>query len=490
MKPTDEQQEIVDVFSTGSDLVVEAGAGVGKTSVLRMLGQEASYLGRNGVHETSGVFLAFNKAVAVEAQRSFPRNVACSTAHSLAFRAVREHPSVQRLGGQRVTARQLAEDHLGITKWVKMPRRKPISTWKVASLAVETVQRFCRSDDREVGPQHVPLLEGADMEVLREAVTPFAREVWEDLQRPDGFAQYSHDHYMKLWALSDPRIEADFLLVDEAQDTNPVLAGVLRRQDHLQRVLVGDSQQRLFSWRGSVDVMHEFDQAEVRYLTLSFRFGDAVAEEANRWLGYLEAPLRLRGLPSIDSRLDYVEQPDAVLCRTNADVMEQAMDAQDRGMDVAVVGGTREVYDFAGAVDDLRAHGRTSHRELSIFKSWSDVLGYVREEQPGGGFGTAVRLIERYGTDVVRSVATRCVEPTEADLVVSTVHKVKGLEWPKVLLDSNLAPDQALDQEDMSRGALMVCYVAATRAQEVLDATALELFHSRRRRRREAVEQT
>jgi hypothetical protein len=478
LAPTDEQQEIIDVFDGGSDLVIEAGAGVGKSATLRMLGQSTP---------RKGMVLYFNRAPADEAQRTFPRHVRCSTAHALAFRAMADRPCMQRLGGPPVTAKSLAEDFLGIRSWfTDVPKgRKAISSWKIASLAVQTVRRFCYSSDDEIKAWHVPRVEGIidDYEKgLRDVVLPFAREVWADLQKADGFARFEHDHYMKMWALEGPKIEADWLAVDESQDTNGVLAGVVRQQDHLQRVLVGDSQQRLFAWRGSVDIMHEFDEAEVRFLSQSFRFGDAVAEEANRWLGYLDAPLRLRGLPSINSRLEFIEQPDAILCRTNADVIEQAMSAQSRGMDVAVVGGTSEISSFAAAADDLRRTGKTRHPELSVFKSWADVQAYVRDEQPGGNFATAVRLIERYGTTQIISVAARCVEPRDADYVVSTVHKVKGMEWDKVLLDPNLMPDEATDGAEMSRGELMVCYVSCTRAREVLDATSLQPFHDRRRR--------
>jgi superfamily I DNA/RNA helicase len=485
MKKTEEQLENTDVFRTGADLVIEAGAGCGKTSQLVMLGQTPD-AGR-------GVMIAFNKAVAVEAQSKFPSNVSCSTAHSLAFRAIVNRPCVQRLGGPPVQAKSLAEDFLGIRSWFNdVPQgRKAISSWKIASLAVQAVRRFCYSDDDEVQPWHVPWVEGITGEhekSLRKQVLPFAREIWDDLQKGQGFARFEHDHYMKMWALEDPRIDADFLLVDESQDTNGVLAGVIRKQDHLQRVLVGDSQQRLFGWRGSVDIMHEFEDAEVRYLSQSFRFGQAVAEEANLWLSYLEAPLRLRGLPTISSRLEALEQPDAILCRTNADVIAQAMAAQQRDKKVAVVGGTQDISSFAAAVDDLRSNGKTRHPELSAFKTWFDVQSYVRDEQPGGNFATAVRLIETYGTATVQEVAARCVDPRDADLVVSTVHKVKGLEWPRVQIDARLVPEQSDGQTaDGSKDELRVAYVAVTRAKEVLDATAVEGYHGRRRARREAV---
>ena len=477
LSPTDEQKDIIDVFKSGSDLVIEAGAGVGKTSTVKMLANSSQRKGR---------VLFFNREPAQQANRALPDHVKASTGHSLAWWACQGQPFMDRLNGRKVTARELAEEHLKIDKWIKMPNRKPISTWKVASLAMQAVRKFCYSDDQQIGGQHVPFIEGADMPIVRAAVLPYAREIWDDLQLGHGFAEFQPDHYMKIWALGEPVIEAEWLGIDEAQDTNPCLASVARRQDHLQRVFVGDSQQKLFSWRGSVDIMGEFGpSSEVRYLTQSFRFGDAVAEEANRWLEYLQAPLRLRGLPSIASRLEYVEHPDAVLCRTNADVMEQAMEGQRRGMDVAVVGGTDAISSFAAAVEELRTAGKTRHQELSVFKTWSDVQSYVREEQPGGSFATSVRLIERYGTTTVRQVAAKCVDPRQADFVVSTVHKVKGMEWSNVLLDSNILPDQASDQQDMSAGELMLCYVAATRAKDVLDATSLEPFHHRRRRQSE-----
>jgi superfamily I DNA/RNA helicase len=259
-----------------------------------MVGCDAAERGQRGL------VVYFNREPAAEARRTMPANVTATTAHSLAFNAMKGHPVMERFDRDAppVTAKYLAEEVFGIRKWFQVPKRKAISTWKIASLAVQTVRRFCYSDAEEVKPWHVPRVEGVVGDVerdLRDVVLPYARRIWDDLQQPSGFARFEDDHYMKLWALGDPRLEADFLFVDESQDTNGVLAGVVRRQDHLQRVLVGDSQQRIFSWRGTVDLMREFEPRRGALPHAVFRFGPAVAEEANRWLEYLEAPLRLRG---------------------------------------------------------------------------------------------------------------------------------------------------------------------------------------------------
>jgi hypothetical protein len=90
---------------------------------------------------------------------------------------------------------------------------------------------------------------------------PYAAKAWADLQRPDeGVVRFDHDHYLKIWALSDPKIPADFLLLDEAQDTNPVVEQVFTAQRaHAQLVMVGDSAQAIYGWRGARDVMTGFD---------------------------------------------------------------------------------------------------------------------------------------------------------------------------------------------------------------------------------------
>jgi superfamily I DNA/RNA helicase len=65
--PTPEQAAIIDAAATGEDLVVEAGAGTGKTSTLRLVA--ARLTGQRGV------YIAYNKAIQVDAARSFPTSV-------------------------------------------------------------------------------------------------------------------------------------------------------------------------------------------------------------------------------------------------------------------------------------------------------------------------------------------------------------------------------------------------------------------------------
>jgi hypothetical protein len=125
-----------------------------------------------------------------------------------------------------------------------------------------------------------------------------------------------------------PRLPADYVLLDEAQDANPVVAAIVDRQTHAQRILVGDRCQ-------GIDAMSRFHADHRLCLSQSFRFAPAIAAEANQWLGLLDAPLRLRGFDRIPSTVGPVAVPDAVLCRTNAEAVRQLLVAADTGRTAA-----------------------------------------------------------------------------------------------------------------------------------------------------------
>ncbi|MEU3162922.1 UvrD-helicase domain-containing protein [Streptosporangium sp. NPDC006930] len=464
-RPTVEQAAILDAASTGNPLVVTAGAGTGKTSTLKMVA--ASTMKR-------GLYLAYNRAIADDARASFPYNVDCRTAHSLAFQVVGRQ-FAHRLNGPRMPAREVAR-LLSIPQVLDLGAHA-LTSPKVARVVMDTISRFCHSDWETPGGDHIPHIPGLDdpasIQALKVQLTPMVHRAWEDLTNPQGRLRFTHDHYLKMWALTRPTLPADLIFLDEAQDANPVIAAIVDDQDS-QKILVGDESQAIYGWRGAVDAMASFSGMRLS-LTQSFRFGQRIADEANMWLDLLSAPLRLTGNPAKDSRLEQIPAPQAVLCRTNAGAIGQIIAAIGAQQRPALVGGGDDIRRLAEACRDLRTGRGTMHPELMAFTSWQEVKDYAEHDAGGQDLKTLVKLIDSYGPDAVIKVVDQLVDEHNATIIISTAHKAKGREWGTVRLAADFAPPYDKDG-DLIPAEAMLTYVAVTRAKDGLDPIALPMY--------------
>jgi len=304
---------------------------------------------------------------------------------------------------------------------------------------------------------------------------PLARDYWEAMSTPPYRIRPTHDVYLRLWAQSHPKLKHDVVMLDESQDADPLIAGVVSEQlDHAQVIIVGDSAQAIYGWRGAVDFLDGFPATHRLALTQSFRFGPDIAARANRWLGTLRADMRISGTPA---RKPATGAP-ACLCRSNAGVVAEVIAAQTQADVVHIVGEGVDIRRFAVGALELQSAGWTSHPTLSAFGSWDAVVAHAATDE-GGDLAMLVRVVERYGASTITRAIDQCVSAERShDVVVSTAHKAKGLEWPSV----RIAGDFRAPGRDEETGKLlpvdpaeaMLAYVAVTRAQTSLNDSALD----------------
>ncbi|MEV1085636.1 UvrD-helicase domain-containing protein [Streptomyces sp. NPDC050211] len=338
--------------------------------------------------------------------------------------------------------------------------------------------------------QHVPKLRGlsdAYHPDLARLVLPYAQRAGSDLQNPHGGAvRFEPDHYLEIWALTEPVIRADFLLLEEGQDTNHVLEKVFTAQrDHAQLIMVGDSAQAIYGWRGAYDVMTDFDGVQLT-LTQSFRFGRAVADEANRRLTILAAPLRPKGAPAPHSTVGPVDHPNAVLCRSNSGAICEVLRLLRNNKRVAMAGGEALVK-LTVAAGQLKASRRTSHPELCLSTSWEELHEYATSDPAGGDLLPLVDIVDEYGPDLVVAVVRNLHPEHAADVVVSTGHKAKGREWPTATIGTDFEPrpgsknnsGDSNGQPDLDPAEARLAYVTVTRARERLDLGGLSWINHR-----------
>jgi hypothetical protein len=114
------------------------------------------------------------------------------------------------------------------------------------------------------------------------------------------------------------------VMLDEAQDADPVILGLLERHKGA-RIIVGEKYQQLYRWREAVNALSRMrsDSAELS-LTRTFRFGSSAAEWANRVLEIIGEKLRIT--PAPHQTIVRIEEKslmiDALLARTNAGTLD------------------------------------------------------------------------------------------------------------------------------------------------------------------------
>ncbi len=234
------------------------------------------------------------------------------------------------------------------------------------------------------------------------------------------------------------------------------------------------------SWRGAGNFLHRVDAEHRLMLTQSWRFGQAVADEANVWLGVVGTGMRIVGNPKRASKLESLDRPETILCRSNAGTIDAVLDAHDHGVRVHLVGDGKEMLALARAAERLQDGKPAGHLELATFSTWDQVVEYAEKDPGGSDLAVAVRMIEKYGAGGVVAAIDGTVAERSAQLIVSTAHKAKGLEWSTVRIAGDFP--EPLDKKTgealpIPRADAMLAYVAVTRAMDGLDTGGLAWVH-------------
>lgn len=470
-------------------LEVIAVAGAGKTTTLveaasRMKGRIA--------------FCAFNRRIADEIKakvRGLP-SVTCGTLHSFGLRAWMETAPNALVDGDKL--RNLASEDLRVPYWaanftvfmVSMAKQHgykcPVeyAEWQVIADHFDATDKLGEGWDTD--PDRDPF----------EFCNPLLRASIESSQDVIDFDDML---YMPL-CYGTIRAEYDWILVDEAQDTNRVRRLLVEAMlNPGGRVcVVGDPHQAIYGFTGAdadaMDLLKSTFGCESLPLTITYRCPKKIVAHANQWVSHIQAaPSAPEGVLRELTAREFEElsaeaftPKDVVLCRNTRPLIDLALSLLRRGIGCRVEG--RDIgaqlqavvnkWKIVRDLNALREHLDVwQERETRKLRSRGQAQKAAMVEDKVASLFALMSSLRRPNDTLqgLRSQITALFGDTEPGkeprlCTLSTIHKAKGREWDRVYLlgRKELMPSKWARQEWELEQERNLCYVAVTRAKREL----------------------
>ncbi|MEO8415341.1 MAG: 3'-5' exonuclease [Ginsengibacter sp.] len=485
MQLTAEQQA---VLATNHNLVINAVAGSGKTTTL------IEYA-KNRPTDCKILYLAFNKTVKTEAIQKFAAAgvpyVKVETAHSLAFDHIIKFSNYQVLQGYK------SYEWCDILN-IKTGDRH--TDFIIATHVNKFISYFCNSHAAKVQELHyADVITDAKAKTFvinfYKQIENFTREALAKMDKAE--ISVTHDFYLKKFQLSNPVLPYDYILFDEGQDASAAMLDVFLKQKAI-KIIVGDMHQQIYGWRYAINSLQQVD-FPVFNLTNSFRFDEEVALIANKILAWKK---HLQQLPAVKitgvGPSAHVIKTKATLGRSNLSLLLNAIAQWQHGNIKRLhFEGNINSYTFAdeGAslYDVLNLYNgkpdKIKDKLIAGMKTLRELEDYI-EKTEETNLGMIVEVVKEFGNKLPSLInelkSNHTATRDDADMIFSTVHRCKGMEYDEVTLLNDFVNEEKLKKYIAQCGGdkitqqkknklaeeINILYVAATRAKSKLKIPA------------------
>ncbi len=313
----------------------------------------------------------------------------------------------------------------------------------------------------------------------------------------------------------------DFVMIDEAQDTNPARRALALRllKPGGRMVAVGDPAQAIYGFTGAdadaLELIRKATNAKTLPLNVTYRCPRQIVARAQRWVSditahesapegsirsiYLTAsPKPAPGSPTYPERpwigQETLTADDAILCRNTKPLVALAYDLLRRGVACKVEG--RQIgQGLIALINRWKAKNTTAlinavteWREKEVAK-WLAKGKEAKAEDVSDRCETIIvlaqNLLEEGKTrvsDLIAFIDGMFATTKEGEkpkcLTLATVHKSKGREWNRVFIlgQAKYMPSKWARKDWQMEQERNLMYVATTRAQrELIDIIVPEV---------------
>lgn len=439
---TDEQKAVIKC--TDPLIVVNACAGSGKTATL---------LGIMKANPNKKIlYIVFNTSMREEASEKVKkygfRHVDIKTSHGLAYKHFGKMNDIGNISYLHVAE---------AFSWGDSPQRRGylriIYSYykKYLQSSFLSIKEYCDEIKVEIIPKLRTYIKNATIEEAQKNL----EKIW--IAMETGQIKMTHDYYLKYFALSD-KVEKtyDIVLLDEAQDTNEIMLNIMGTKfPSARKIIVGDHNQAIYAWRGAINAMEFFskmDGATRLSLTNSFRVGENTASLANFVVNSKRDLLsNMKGLNSNQNLAKTVtrEKTFTYLARTNATLFEYGVNNMSKKLyfnNNVSFKILEEVYAlYKGnmrAIEDPR---------LKLFSSFDSLKFHVEEDGvEEAEIKIAVNVVDKYKDETIihlNELKKNLASKESCDVILSTVHASKGLEYESVVLADDFVDIEKISEK-------------------------------------------
>lgn len=499
-------KEQTEILNAKEDIIkILAYAGCGKTFVLENFAKKNI--------KKKGLYIAFNKDLKLEAEKRFPESVKCMTMHGLAF---------ARFGKDLV--HKLNSPFFPQHVYQVIQPQNEIISDVYARCIYNTVINFTYSKDSYIQKQHIYLDElnilikslpnNEHLKNIKVAnIIADAEIVWKNMIDQNSNFPTTHDAYLKLMQLAKVQLPYQTILLDEAQDVNPAMLDLFERQNS-KKILTGDPYQSIYQFRKAVDAMTISQADKTYYLTQSFRFGQKIADIANTIISLRGETNPLFGQKNIESKINLFSNENhsdilmlrevflknktrAIITRTNAKMFEEAIKYSSLGFDIYFEGGDTR-FDLLEDLRNLKNGNLPQDGFLKTYymnnknSAFEDLKNFSKENGLTDWY-LRCNIVEKYKDELPNAInalnKNLVTQKTDKTVIITNVHKSKGLEYDVVVISDDFNLDFMLMKKTLESKQVIVVkekeyenvnllYVALTRAKKELFVQDEVLYHA------------
>ena len=497
MNLTKEQEEIINTKELS--FKINAVAGSGKTTTLLEYAKKNSHL--------KILYLAYNKSLQTSLQEKLKDYklpyLQISTIHSLAYNKIEAYNYAltadlkNHVIEKIITTYELREHqkaYYPIAEYIALIKDLVNFYCNSSLIALDSKLLESYKKQSDLGAKVLELLNKNEKRAIEHLKTILSNMKNKQIEA-------THDFYLKMFYLNKKisnNLNYYLVLVDEAQDISDVMIGIIENLN-CRRIYVGDSFQQIYTFRFATNALNKIDLPSFD-LTKSFRFGDNYAKtlESNLNSLYEITKTRLLKISGVETNTkigrEFINfsKPFCVIARSTFGLIQQLVYFIHDKKKIYFEGGYNSYSFMNQTVYSIfylkqKKNDKITIDEIKDFETIAELEQFAKDTK-NQDYLNIIKFINTYGDNIFeinKKIKEYLVnDKKDADIIFTTTHKSKGLEYEQVIMaDDFISKKELVNTKNKlsfqrANEELNIYYVAATRAKKTIQMADLNLSYT------------